>query len=312
VGQMLAWSGLWASAAAVLVAAARLSRRSEGLVAPLGVAALLLAIGALASDTVSWPDVLRPLPLATLAVIAATVAGGSRRGPSPPPGVLALAVFGLVLLGKVLLNVRVAHYGFALALPATAVVVAAAVGPVANAVGRFGARPDVFRAGMLALLAVFALEHVSVTGRWHTTKTEWVGTGPDAMRTDGRGAVVRVAIERIRTLEPTTLAVLPEGVMINYLARVPAPTPYVNFMPPEELLFGAEAWAEAFEASPPDLILSVPKDVAEYGRGAFGVGYGLPLTEWLAPRYRLEEVLRVEGIPFEIGVLRPAPRGNGP
>jgi hypothetical protein len=127
------------------------------------------------------------------------------------------------------------------------------------------------------------------------------------MHTDVRGAVARRALERVAGHAPRTMAVVPEGVMLNYLARVPTPTRYVNFMPPEEILFGDDAWAAAFDDAPPDLVLSVPKDVSEYGRGPFGVGYGVALGGWIGGRYGLSEIVRVDGVPFEIGVLTRTP-----
>ncbi len=313
LGMMLAWSALWTGAAGALFVIARATRHTDGRVAPLAVATIILTTPLLFPDPWAWLGALRPLPLATLGVavgLATRVFRG--RGRAGTLDALALAVFGLVLLAKRLLNASAAHYGFALALPATCVVTAAALAWLPSVADRFGGRSDVIRAGLLALLTVFAFQHVAITARWHAIKTEQLGVGADAMKTDPRGAVVRRAIDRVGLPDPASLAVLPEGVMINYLTRVPAPTQYINFMPPEEILFGDAAWAAAFATSPPDVILSVPKDVSEYGRGPFGIGYGVELYEWIAARYGSSEVLRMENISFEIDVLLPLTSVDGP
>ena len=76
-------------------------------------------------------------------------------------------------------------------------------------------------------------------------KTEVVGNGRDAFRSDGRGAFVREAVHYLEESGVETALVVPEGVMINYLARTPNPTPFLNFMPPEAIIFGDSAWADA-------------------------------------------------------------------
>ena len=206
---------------------------------------------------------------------------------------------------------RFAAFAFlvVLAAPACAFVVVALVRWLPDALDRRGVRGSVVQASVLAFLAVFAVEHVRTTTVWMERKTEVVGEGRDAFRADLRGAFVNLAVERVRASGVETLAVLPEGVMINYLARVPNPTPYLNFMPPEAVLFGDAAWAAAFEAQPPELIIVVPKDVSEYGVGQFGSGYGRDLTAWVAAHYDRSAVLRLEGVGYEVSVL--SPRGSG-
>ena len=41
--------------------------------------------------------------------------------------------------------------------------------------------------------------------------------------------------------------------MVNYLARRVNPTPYINFMPPELIMFGEENMVAAFRSSPAGL-----------------------------------------------------------
>jgi hypothetical protein len=80
--------------------------------------------------------------------------------------------------------------------------------------------------------------------------------------------------------------VLPEGVTLDYLARLTSPTRYVNFMPPELLLWGEAEILAAFEARPPDLVVIVQKDTTEYGYPQFGKDYGARLYAWVRTRYR--------------------------
>ena len=302
--ELMLAAGVWLLALAPAAAASWFGRNSRGPLLPAGVAAAEIALFALLRERIPWENALRPLPL----FVALTVAGLAlaRRGSEHPArwsAALALAVLALVPLSKMILLARVAHYGFALALPGTLVVAAALVGWLPTWLDRRGARGDVLRVGALALLAVFALEHVLLTREWLGRKTEVVGAGRDAFRSDVRGAFVNDALARVASSGAASLAVLPEGIGINYLARIPNPTPYINFMPPEEILFGDRAWTEAFRSSPPDVILIVSKDTSEYGRGSFGQGYGRGLAAWVQSSYRPVGAIRREGVPFEIRIL---------
>ena len=308
---LLIWAGSWLLILLPLLAAARLARGTRGPKVPLLTAAALLLALAPLTERISWPDALRPLPLFVIAIAGWLVVGAWRgEGTRHRAAGIAFAALGLGLLAKVLLHVRVGHYGFVLAMPACMLVVTALVGWLPAWLDERGLRGDVLRAGGVALVAIFALEHLSITGDWLDSKTQVVGEGRDRFRTDVRGAFVHGAVAQVAGSGVSSLAVLPEGVMLNYLARTPNPTPYINFMPPEEILFGDDAWTDAFRRSPPDMILIVPKDTSEYGRGAFGVGYGRSLAAWVASEYVPSGAIRIDGIPFEIVMLvRSSPTG---
>jgi hypothetical protein len=116
-----------------------------------------------------------------------------------------------------------------------------------------------------------------------------------------RGRFVNEALRAIEKSGAATMVVLPEGVTLNYLARVPNPTPYVNFMPPEMILFGEEAWLAALRSAPPDLVFLVHKDTSEYGYPFFGRDYGAAVTDWVREAYRPAGLLGDE--PLEPGAL---------
>ena len=101
-----------------------------------------------------------------------------------------------------------------------------------------------------------------------------------------------------------TALVVPGGVMINYLARTPNPTPFLNFMPPEAIMFGDGAWAAAVRERVPEIVLVVPRNTAEYGRGPFGVGCGKGLMSTIQTGYRFDRALRIDGIQYEIAGWR--------
>jgi hypothetical protein len=83
-----------------------------------------------------------------------------------------------------------------------------------------------------------------------------------------------------------TLACFPEGIMINYLARRQTAGPYVNYNPPDLLLFGEDQMLAALKVTPPNYIFLVHKDTSEFGERFFGIDYGQKLYAWIAANYR--------------------------
>ncbi|MFP4057003.1 MAG: hypothetical protein ACLF0G_09060 [Candidatus Brocadiia bacterium] len=332
-GRNLARMGLWAVRyAAVVLPAALLAlgmrqrRRRARLWAAAGLFALVA--GVLGANSLrlrwqmAWLEALRPLPLVMLGLGLWAGASALRARAEPqraPRAVLqvALVAFAFLLMLKMLLHVRVYHYGFALAMPATLMAVVALVGWAPAAVARRGGSPAVFLGAALALWAVALAAHVGIAWRLVGRKTEWVGEGADAFRAGPRAPRLNAALALVaeHVGREETLAVLPEGAMVNYLARRPNPTPYVKFAPPEWIMFGRDRWLAAFQTSPPDAVLLVHKDSSEYGFRFFGRDYARDLGAWLAARYR--GVARAGAVPLrgrEFGLLvlrRRAQAGEG-
>lgn len=199
---------------------------------------------------------------------------------------LAAATFALALLAKIALNARIYHYGFVLALPAVLTVVAC---------GWVLAREVARRGGSAARFALPLAAFLAITGGLHLIRMEGVlrrhkdqPVANQALRASPQQArVIDATLERIaRRIGPTqTLAVWPQGAMINVLARRRNSTPYIVLLPPELEMFGEENILAAYRRSPPDYILLAPCDTRAYGRGEFGDGYARSLRAWLEENY---------------------------
>lgn len=292
LGWMLAWTagalavlGI-ASASGALVARRTSERAGAG--AAMLVAALVLA--ALWS-VLAWSQAARPWPLISLATLAVTAGAIVRqRGADRRPVLAGFAALSLALLAKMLLNARLVQYGFTLALPATALVAALLWSNLPALLARRAVPEVVSRAAGAALLLALMASSLAATHRYHQRKIATLGDGADEFRTDVRGHVIGATLEwlerqRAASDRPLTLVALPEGVMINYLARMENPTPYFNFMPPELVLFGEERILAALRENPPDIVLLTHKNTAEYGFPWFGRDYGQPLLRWCMDNY---------------------------
>jgi len=117
-------------------------------------------------------------------------------------------------------------------------------------------------------------------------------------RADWRREDVDEVFGEIETLvgRDETLAVMPAGVMINYLVRRPNPTLYLYFMPSDVILHGETAMLDAPETSPPDFVVLVHKDTSEFGYRFLGRQYGMFMGLWIREDY--EEVVLIGAPPL--------------
>ena len=305
LGEAVLWGG---AILALLAADRRFHNRPERqpLVRILGVA----MVGLLVVHDFPWLG--RPLP------VLVPVAGGwlaltawRRRHDNAEVARLApllpWAAAAWVLLAKTLLQVRLVQYGFTLALPATLLAVALGLGVIPRLLaqrhprGGWLVRPAAI-AAVLMILIGSGLRSALVYAQ-HTVP---VGRGADlhygkASQLHPTGTVAAAALERLEALPPGgSLAVLPEGAMLNVLTRRPNPTPYHQLMPPELQVYGDDRVLAAYRASPPDYVLVIERDALEYGFERFDhPDWGGPLMAWLREGYEL-----LEEVPGPDGGLR--------
>jgi hypothetical protein len=260
---------------------------------------------------VPWQASARALPLTTLCVAAilwiprlrrhVSLAGRDRWLP------LALwSVYSLALLGKVILKVKVGHYGFVLAMPAVLLLVAALVSLVPRSLQRRWNGGRIARALAFAVVCAGVVFFWNLSNRFYAQKDFTLGSGGDAITVRGRpsgsrGAVLARTLERLeREMGPRdTLLVLPEGVILNYWLRRVNPTPFNLFLPTEVDAFGGdEAVLREIRSAPPDFIVLAHRMSAEFGVGPFGRDprNGRLLLAWVRNHYH--PVARIGNQPF--------------
>lgn len=294
----LAAIGRWLAIYALLVGGAVLValvlRRRPGArrVAAWLVFALMLAALLFWRDSIRWTQVLLPLPAFLLAASVVFAVAALRAAEPDARGRLVLAttlsLLSLGLLAKVVLRTRPSHYGFALAMPGTMVLIALLWDWVPRAIGRVAGAGRILRAAFLAGLAATLAMQLRTTAAFFATRTVRVGSGVDAFWADRRGAeVVWAVAELARQVPPgATLAVVPDGVMINYLARRANPTRHTLLNPVMMRMVGENDMLRSFRAHPPDFVLLLDWPMHEFGAAGFGDGYGERLAGWIGARYR--------------------------
>jgi hypothetical protein len=294
VGAILRWLGLYVLVFGIAAAIAfALPRRSTSWpwLSPV-VFVITAGILTVSWQSKVWLSAARPLPVLLIVIGAASVVEFVKRRKDSQTSIpliirLTVVVYAFVLLGKIILNVHVFHYGFALAMPATLITIAALLCWIPSAIDQRGGNGGVFRATTLAVLTIAIFAHLHAQQSYFRWKIHPVSQGADLILSDPRGEMVNAALSaiasRIHTNE--TLTVLPEGVMLNYLSRRISSVPLMNFMPLEFSLYGEDYILEKFHDHPPDYIALVHKDTSEYGFQFFGRDYGQTLWAWIQKNY---------------------------
>lgn len=268
----------------------RLDKSTNRLLAAAWIALLL----ALASGF-DWADCGRSLPL--LGLVLCVILCTKYRplsAEAPPVFPLLWSIFGLVLLAKLGLYSRIWHYGFALAMPAFVGAVYLLLWLLPRLLEKHGVHRRLFRSAVwLVLMAGFAqlfLQSQFVYQR----KTTVVGRGGDKIlvfneKVNPAGAAIQSALAWMEKNAPpdATLAVLPEGAMVNYLSRRTNPTHYLVWDPAEMTAYGQDNMTADFKSNRPDYVMLIHRDEGEYGANYFGKEqkFGLELMRWIQKNY---------------------------
>jgi hypothetical protein len=196
---------------------------------------------------------------------------------------LAVAVFALLLLAKMMLNVHLFHYGFALALPATCLVAGAMA-------ANWNARPErllVVRSLLGCLGLGVVLAHLYASVAHYSLRNTPLELGPDTILSfdparDPRSAYAAAFVQWGHAALPpeASLLVLPDAAMLNFALRRDAGVAYYALPRPELEHFGEDRVLEAYRANPPDFIAIIDQRPGFFG--AFGSPeYGSRIMQWV-------------------------------
>jgi 4-amino-4-deoxy-L-arabinose transferase-like glycosyltransferase len=252
-------------------------------------------LAALAWWEFDWVECGHSLPLLCVLVLAWVFWRGRRAAWDSSSIFMTLwAVFSLVLLAKLGLYPRIWHYGFVLAMPAFLTAVFFLLRVVPEFLEGFAAVSNWWRAlACILLLTGFAWLFLASKGVYQE-ETVVVGDGADMLLTFRQefrpaGALMGQALSWMQTHSPSgsTLAVLPEGAMLNYMLRRDNPTPFLRWNPPELAVYGQANMSHALQEGRPDYIILLGVDTREFGVPYFGAsdGFGGEVLRWINRAY---------------------------
>lgn len=243
-------------------------------------------ITVLALNTLFPDDLIRPSPL----FLAITLLVFLRQDRSDRQILMVIwATFALLLLIKIFFFTRVHHYGFVLAVPAFTVMVLILLSELPRWIDRKGGYGRALQVAALVFFAILAIDVVRISATGYRRNDVQLGSGGDRLVMAEKGTLVVQAIDWLQdNMAPgETLAVFPEGAMLNYQVRRANSTPFFTLLPPELIMFGEENILHAYENQPPDVVAVIKRTTREYGFTAFGEGYAEDLDHWLRSNYQV-------------------------
>ena len=272
------------------------------------VIALMLALPLVAvAWWANWVDCGASLPLISLTACIFIfwnykMSGAERKLIFP----LLWSVFALVLLSKMGLFSQIQNYGFVLAMPAFAGAIYLLHWLLPQWLEKHGVNRCAFRWLVWTVLMLGCVQLVRQAIGNYRQINYAVGGGADEIKTadspaDHRGPEIEAAVQWVKTNTPpdATLAVLPEGIVINYLSRRVNPTGCLNWAPPEEETYGATNMAVRLEENPPDYVIILHRLSIEYNVDYFGrqPQFGQDAMQWIRKNYDL--VLQIGDTPLQ-------------
>lgn len=266
---------------------------------------LVMFVALLRNYPVRWMDIARPYPIfLSLLLIFLTINLFLKREDKPftiqflPFTVLTF--FSLLLLLKMILYVRFYHYGFALAMPASLVMIALLLYYMPLLISRWGNRTVAMSLTGLSIFLTFFL-FFSLTKGFYDLKNYPVAQGRDRFYTfdviiANNGPVINETLKQVDRLmsEKDTFIVLPEGVMINYLTRRCNPSRYFEFTPNIVEAIGEKNIVDEISSAHPSFILLSEKDTSEHGARYFGTDYALNISSWIKNNYDKVSLIGLE------------------
>ena len=196
------------------------------------------------------------------------------------------AAFSVACTLRIPLNVAPAWYGFVLTIPtiALAAYTLFCYLPRRNAMAILWLAPFVANAG-----ADLWQQHQRYAEKRFAIVT------PRGTFYDWNADRARTLNSVIGAVQGGTLAVIPEGITINYLANVPTTLSFHTFTPVEvDASQTEDAIVRELTLHPPDRVLMVSRDLREYGARAFGVDYDMGAGALIRSRYQVERIWRGE------------------
>lgn len=295
-----------------IAVAAKLADRTSRM--PVRVFSGILIAGAiwlLAWSRINWLGSGRCLLGLTLIYLIASLASIVRKSRaaedvSRPALRWLISVLAAGLMTRMLLNGRVYQFGFYQAALSSILVPAVMIGEMPGwlGLGRLGRTTLVALTVILVGTGVVRLAIRSQS--LLEMKTYAVGKGVDRFyamppQVEAAGALVNFADDQLeRTPRDQTLLVIPEGEMINYLARLPSPVAPFFFFSAATKGDREQAIVGGLQKHPPDWVVLVSRDLREYGISRYGESrdQGGQILEWVSANYR--PVASIGGDPLDV------------
>ena len=294
---------------ALVFAAGLLCKRIDRGKAVMSTSVGLVIAAALVSVVLPWVELGKVFPawlcLAILAEFWCTPPDAPRSPASANMRWL-LLIAAAGFLARMALNPRFYHYGYFQAALAGAVTMAAIFRSMPDLLNIHKSGRKTYTIAITVCLAsgIWQLEEISLL--YLKLKTTPIAEGAD--RFYGLDPKVEPTASFVEETRQTlvgksdckTLLVLPEGVILNYLLRVPSTTSQFVFNPALIRDAVGARLLEGLRTRPPDCVVLISRDMREFGVSRFGETpeHGSEFLSWLNRNY--QAFRRIGGDPLDV------------
>jgi len=268
----------------------------------------LLVIGTLQYFSSSIPllELLRPLPLFMIGfgiylIVMIKKNFRNRAYLVQKIPLFTLTIFSFVLMFKMIFRVHIYHYGFALAMPATMVLIVIMVYEIPLWIKKVSLTNKTYRVFSLAIIIAAIFAHVNYTYWLSQLKGYPVASGRDLIldyrsEFNPRGKIFNQALEFINQEMDAdqTFATFPSTMMMNYLARRRDPIKTLGYNAGTWMFLGENYVMDLLKKSPPLYVVFIDRDFSGLGFEAFGKDFGGNIFSWVHQNY---ESVRLFGDP---------------
>ena len=235
-----------------------------------------------------------------------------------------LLVAALAMLTRMALAPRLYHYGFFQAMLAGAFLMGFLLRDLPCLLARTRAMQRGLGISVAAFLALGASDLVRQSQAACARRTLPLGEGadriygfpPDLSPEPALLETARQFLQSEPMAKDATVAVVPEGCLLNFQLRKRNPQPFLDVLP-AVFARGIEQPLRALQAHPPDYVVAISRPMRELGYPHFGSepASGQFVAEWIESAY--EERMRIGAHPFHsdapgLVILRYRGRGRGP
>jgi hypothetical protein len=268
----------------------------------LGFMGLIMALSFLVILFFHWLVIGRLLLVPTVLTLLITVGWSLRRAwqgrkeTDRLAGLTVVATAAMLMLSRMLLNVRIYDYGFFLAVLATLLLVHILVYELPGRLGG-GTKPNGLLQTTLALLVLAGAVQLGRNSLASYAQRNFpIGQGRDRfyyytqdINPDGiyLDTMVKVMQERFDWVK--TVVAFPESQAVNYQLRKIDPVPDTQFAPDELRIAGIDNVLAKLAAQPPEAVVINARSLPEYGDPYFGAtaSSGKAIVDWVKSNYTL-------------------------
>ncbi len=205
-----------------------------------------------------------------------------------------VATAAILLLSRMLLNVRIYNYGFFLGIFAALLVVHLLVYELPRSFGRAAAPNALLQISFTLLVLAGAAQLGRASLANYANRTFPVGEGRDKFYASppnvmADGAILDTAIAATHKYFSAikSLVAFPESMAFNYHLKIPSPIPDLQFIPDVIKMAGEDNVLRALDAHPPEAVILYARDLSEYQMTYFGAdaASGKNIIDWVNAHY---------------------------